>query len=365
MKAPSGDPGIADPVWVGAVLADWYPDHHRRLPWRERPDSYRTWVSEILLQQTRVDTVLARWDAFLARFPDVVTLAAASVDQVLKAWEGLGYYARGRNLHRAAGVIVRVHGGRFPEDPATVLALPGVGRSTAGAILSIAFGRPMPVLDGNVARVLARLDAERESPSLGGASNRLWARATALVQAAPQPGLHNQAMMELGATVCAPRSPRCGACPLASGCRARAAGLVDVLPVRRPRLPLPRHRVASCIVVHEGRILVRQRPLDGMLGGLWEFPSVRLSEGDLPAEAIARHLAEQGVAVRVGAPVGEVRHAYTHFRETVIGLAGELAADGPAPCPAGCRWATRTAMAELAMTRAQRRLADLWWSGRA
>lgn len=350
---------VAAPGPVAAALAAWYPGHHRRLPWRDEPDPWRVWVSEILLQQTRVETVLGRWDAFLARFPDARALAAASPDAVLKAWEGLGYYARARNLQRAAGIVVREHGGRFPDDPVAAMALPGIGRSTAGAILSIAYGRALPVLDGNVARVLARLDAIREPPTGTATARGLWARAQALVAAAPDPGTHNQAMMELGATVCVPRAPRCGECPVAALCRARAAGIAADLPARAARAAVPRHRFVAGVLVRDGRVLVRRRPGDGLLAGLWAFPGGRPAPGEADADALARHLrADLGISVTVGAQVGEIRHAYTHFRETVVALACVPRGGVPAPCPDGCRWVTAAELAALAMARAHRRLAD-------
>jgi A/G-specific adenine glycosylase len=353
-------PTAADPSHVAAALAAWYPAHHRRLPWRDDLDPFHVWVSEVLLQQTRVETVLARWGAFWARFPDIDALAAAGLDDVLKAWEGLGYYTRARNLHRAAGIVVREHGGRFPDDFEAATALPGVGRSTAGAILSIAYGRALPVLDGNVARVLVRLDAVRQSPAAGTTAKGLWVRADALVRAAPDPGMHNQAMMELGATVCVLRVPRCDACPLAVHCQGRADGIAADLPVRKPKVAVPQRRFVAGIVVHAGRVLVVQRPAGGLLGGLWAFPGLHVEPGQASEPALQAHLAlETGARVVVGDRVGEIRHAYTHFRETVEArVCTPQGVSVPACGPVG-RWVTRGELDALAMPRAHRRLVEL------
>jgi len=297
-------------------LLDWYRDAHRRLPWRDTKDPYAIWVSEVMLQQTRVETVIPYWHRFMARFPDVHALAAAPLDEVLKAWEGLGYYARCRNLHKAAAVVAGRHGGRFPEDPAAAAALPGLGRSSVGAVLSIAYGAVLPVLDGNVRRVAVRILDEREDPRRPVVQRRLWQAVTSWIAASPDPGTHNQALMELGATVCLPRGPRCEACPVADGCAAREAGTADRLPARGPARTVPEVEAAVGILRDKtGRIFVQRRPPDGLLGGLWEFPGGKIRPGESPAGACAREVLEEtGFPVRVGDPVAVVRHAYSHFR---------------------------------------------------
>jgi A/G-specific adenine glycosylase len=292
-------------------LLAWYRRHRRPLPWRDTRDPWAIWVSETMLQQTQVATVLHYYDPFLARFPTPGHFARARMAQVLAAWAGLGYYRRARHLHAAARIVVRDHGGHVPPDPAMFGALPGVGRYTQGAVLSIAFDRPLPVLDGNVARVLSRLFAVRGSVRLPAGQRTLWRLAGTLV---PMHGAGdwNQALMELGATVCVPRRPRCGDCPVRGLCRARALGTPEAFPVRVPRRP-PRHiRRAMALIEHGGRVLVVRRE-GTLLGGLWEPPGVDLDPGQRAAPALARALAALGVPVAgLRTARRTVRRALTH-----------------------------------------------------
>jgi len=270
-------------------LLHWFGRHARVLPWRSaaaRRDPYRVWISEIMLQQTQVATVIPYYRRWLRLFPTVRALAAAKPAAVLKAWEGLGYYLRARHLHAAARALVRRHDGRLPANREALLALPGVGRYTAGAILSIAFGQPEPLVDGNVARVLARPFGIRHNVKSARGQRRLWKLAGELMRAGrapkfvprrrpPHPGRFNESLMELGATVCVPQNPRCGMCPLRALCVARRRGVTALLPNTgvRPKSRLIRQR--ALLIWRDGRVLVRRRPGGGRMGGFWEFPGRR------------------------------------------------------------------------------------------
>jgi A/G-specific adenine glycosylase len=344
-----------------ALLLAWYHADHRALPWRDTRDPWAIWVSEIMLQQTRVDAVIPYWHRFLARFPDPAAFAAAPLDEALREWEGLGYYARCRNLHRAAAIVASVHGGAFPASPDLAAMLPGLGRSTANAILSIAFGAALPVLDGNVRRVAVRLLDEREDPRKPAVDRRLWEAAQSWIAAAPDPALHNQAMMELGAVVCLPRSPRCDVCPVAEGCRARAAGSAADLPVRAPVKVIPEVCVAVGIVRDgAGRLFVQRRRPEGLLGGLWEFPGGKVEAGETPSEALRREMREEtGWEVVVGAPVAVVRHAYSHFR--VVMHAFECTGASGPPCLRAAdawAWASAADLHRYAFPRANRKILE-------
>jgi A/G-specific adenine glycosylase len=266
-----------------------------------------------MLQQTRVEAVIPYWERFLSRFPSVRDLAEAEPDAVLGAWAGLGYYSRARNLQRAAREVVERFGGALPADAEALESLPGIGRYTAGAIASIAFDRPAPLVDGNVARVLARLLGIRDDVASAAGKARLWEAAEALVAAAPAPGDWNQALMELGATVCLPRAPRCARCPVARSCDARAAGDAEALPRKaRKTAPRPVEGVAV-LLLRAGKALAVRRPPRGLLGGLWDLPGGDLAPGERPGAALVRALAE-GVGLRAARPrrVGEVEHLFTH-----------------------------------------------------
>lgn len=293
-------------------LLAWYGRCGRDLPWRQTRDPYRIWLSEVMLQQTGVKTVIPYYERFLQRFADVNALAAASVDEVIELWAGLGYYSRARNLHAAACQVVADFGGQFPADLQGLMALPGIGRSTAGAILSIAFDKKAPILDGNVRRILIRLYAIDEPPRSTEVEKRLWARAEELTSC-ERPHDYAQAIMDLGATVCTPRNPDCSACPLASLCQAYWLGLAGELPRRQPRKPVPLVRQVALLLERDGEFLVSKRPLQGMLAGLWEFPCREVKEGqeaDAVASELLADLALSGQLVELG----QVRHAYSHFR---------------------------------------------------
>ena len=302
---------------AASSLLAWYGRHSRDLPWRKGRDPYAIWVCEVMLQQTQVAVIRERFGQFMQKFPDVRGLAGSSLDSVLKAWEGLGYYARARNLHKAAKIIVSQHAGKLPEDPQTLLGLPGVGRYTAGAIASIAFGLDEPVLDGNVKRVLCRVFCIRQNPKEGKTERRLWSLARQLVPSG-KAGLFNQALMDLGALVCVPGNPRCELCPLAKLCGACARGEQNELPRKGIGKAIPHHDVAAGVIWKSGRILVDQRKPDGLLGGLWEFPGGKRKKGESLKACLVREVREEiGIVVKPLALITSVEHAYTHFRITL------------------------------------------------
>jgi A/G-specific adenine glycosylase len=306
-------------VGLRAALLAWYRAERRDLPWRRSRDPYAIWISETMLQQTRVEAVIPYYERFLARFPTVGTLATADLDDVLSVWAGLGYYSRARNLKRAAEQIVADHGGALPTDPDALQELPGIGRYTAGAIASIAFDRPAPIVDGNVARVLARVLGLRAPIEDAAVKARLWEEAERLA-AGDAPGDCNQAMMELGARVCVPGTPRCDACPVSPFCDARAAGDAAELPRRAPkRAPKSVHAVAA-LVLRGGKALAVRRPARGLLGGLWELPGGEVAARDTGADALARVLRERtGLAIGAAREAGAFDYAFTHraLRTTV------------------------------------------------
>lgn len=333
------DPAAVTPAQEAAfrdALPAWFDGARRPMPWRQtgpdgRRDPYRVWLSETMLQQTRVETVIPYFERFTADYPTPEDLAAAPLDEVLKRWEGLGYYSRARNLHRAVGEVVSAYGGRVPDTPEAFGALPGVGPYTTAAVLSLAYDRPLAVLDGNVVRVLTRAFAVGADARAGRTRAALQRLADRLLDRA-RPGRWNEAVMELGATVCTPRSPACPRCPLRDVCRARAEGRPEGYPVVAPRRPVPHHTVVVGLLADaDGRYLIQRRPDDAMLGGLWEFPGGKAEPGEGVEGALVREWREElGVEVMAGAPVAVVPHAYSHFRITLHALRCTLAGGAPA-----------------------------------
>ncbi|HEX7466100.1 MAG TPA: A/G-specific adenine glycosylase [Usitatibacter sp.] len=308
MARPSSARKPRAPGAFPSRVVAWQRLHGRHdLPWQATRDAYRIWISEIMLQQTQVATVIPYFERFLARFPDVAALAAASEDQVLALWSGLGYYARARNLHRAAREVVARLGGMFPVRQAELVQLPGVGRSTAAAIAAFASGERCAILDGNVRRVLARHAGIGGDPASAAVTARLWSEAEARL---PARGIerYTQGMMDLGANVCLARAPLCLLCPVAADCVARIEKRVDELPQRRVRGPVRRRRIAMLVVISRGEVLLEKRPAAGIWGGLWSLPEADAEAS--PREALA---SEWGLeAARVDA-IEPFEHAFTHF----------------------------------------------------
>jgi A/G-specific adenine glycosylase len=340
-------------------LLSWYDIHRRELPWRdasgERPDPYRVWLSEVMLQQTRVETVRGYYPRWLERFPTLESLAEAPLEEALKAWEGLGYYSRARNFHRAVREVVDRYGGRVPREPEVLRALPGVGRYTAGAVASIAYGQPAPVVDGNVRRVFARwLDLPRPTEAA------LWRLAGSLV-AGDRPGDLNQALMELGAVVCTPRSPRCEACPVQRFCAAYRAGTQAQRPARRAARPLPHEDTAVAIVERDGELLLTRRFVESRLGGLWEFPGTVRQPDEAPEVAAERGVREGlGLAVRGIGEVGRVAHLFSHVRVTYRAIRfGWISGEPRALGWNAWAWAALPDLAAYALPTAQKKIAAL------
>ena len=349
----------------GEALPVWFDRARRVVSWREadaadRRDPYRVWLAETMLQQTRVDTATPYFERFVAAYPTVEALAAAPLDDVLVLWEGLGYYSRARNLHAAAGLVVAQHGGAVPCTAEAFGALPGVGPYTTAAVLSLAFGVPLAVLDGNVIRVLARVFAvpdDARAPATRAALQRL---ATRLLDT-DRPGRWNEAVMELGATVCTPRNPSCPVCPLNAVCAAFSAGRPESFPVVSARRKTPEATVAVALITDDdGRVLLQRRPETVMLGGLWEFPGGKVEPGETPAAACAREVREElGVEVTVGREAAVVTHTYSHLRVRIHAFRCRIASGEPHTVTGEpMRWLAPEALADVAVPRASRKIIE-------
>jgi len=299
------------------ALLNWYSQNARDLPWRKDPQPYPVWVSEIMLQQTRVETAIPYFERWMKRFPTLAALASASQQQVLAAWEGLGYYGRARNLQRAAQIVMDEYGGDLPASRVELSKLPGIGRYTAGAISSIAFGLDAAALDGNIRRVLARLFDVSEPARSPAGEKRLWELAEIHLPHG-RAAEYNQALMDLGAMICTPRQPDCKRCPLHLDCLALARGTTEERPALQKRQPTPHYIVTAAVIWREGNVLITQRPANGLLGGLWEFPGGKQQPGEDLARCLQREIREElETEIQVGAELGVYRHAYTHFKVTL------------------------------------------------
>ncbi|RPI23816.1 MAG: A/G-specific adenine glycosylase [Chloroflexota bacterium] len=295
-------------------LLAWYSRSKRQLPWRDHPDPYTVWVSEIMLQQTRVETVIPYFERWMQRFPDIPSLAAASQQEVLQKWEGLGYYSRARNLHKAAQEVCERYAGQLPGEVELLRRLPGIGRYTAGAIASMAFGMDEPALDGNIRRVLSRVFNVSEPAASPQGLARLWELARGLIPPG-QAGDTNQALMDLGSSTCTPRQPLCSACPIEEFCQARALGLQEERPVVVRKPPIPHYTVTAAVLCQGDLVLLARRPQNGLLAGLWEFPGGKCLPGEALDACLRREIDEElGVCIEVGESLGLYRHAYTHYK---------------------------------------------------
>jgi A/G-specific adenine glycosylase len=305
---PSGIRRIREP------LLRWYDAHQRDLPWRRSRDPYAIWISEAMLQQTRVETVIPYWERFLDTFPDVQSLADAELDEIYTVWTGLGYYSRARNLKHAAETVVADHGGSLPDTAEGLRQLKGIGRYTAGAVASIAFGREAALVDGNVIRVFARLLGIREDIAAKAVIEKMWSVADELVTG-PRPGDLNQALMELGATLCTPRNPNCPSCPVRRYCDAHAAGDPESLPIKKKKAKQTRMRAVAAWIEREGKILAVRRPEQGLMAGLWELPGGPIEFGDEARDQLAPVLSNAiGLDIHQAVEVGRVEHLFTHRR---------------------------------------------------
>jgi A/G-specific adenine glycosylase len=343
---------------IPRLLLAWYKKNKRDLPWRKTRDPYRIWVSEIMLQQTRVDTVIPYYERFLKRFPDVAALARAPLDSVLKAWENLGYYSRARHLQEAARVIVTRFGGIIPDAKEHLLQLPGIGAYTAGAVLSIAFGKPCAAVDGNVIRVIARLFAMEEPVDRTDIKKEIGAIAQRLVPADAS-GHYNQALMDLGSGICTPRGPDCPSCPLARVCIARKKGIQEAVPAKRKAATVPQRMAVAVVIRNDaGKVLMVKRPQRGLLGGLWSFPGRALDEGDEPDVKLRKALREElGLKLLSGKELFRVEHGYSHFSITVRVFDGRLR--DAIPTSGGTvkfRWAGKTDFSRLALSRLEMKI---------
>jgi A/G-specific adenine glycosylase len=340
----------------------WYARHARDLPWRRSSEPYAVWISEVMLQQTQVATVRSYFERFLAAFPTVEALAAADEQAVLRLWEGLGYYRRAKQLRRAAQVLVAEHGGQFPRDAAALRRLPGIGRYTAGAILSIAFDLPEPILEANTVRVWSRLLGYRGDPTPAAGQRLLWDAAAAVL---PRRGAGrlNQALMELGSQICLARGPRCDECPAATLCRASQEGTQAEIPRAKQKTHYTELHHATAIIRRKGRVLLVQCPDDGQWAGLWDFPRFRVfaeAESQQRRELIDNLRRLTGVVVRLGEPLRTIRHSVTRYRITLDCYAAEfVSSDGRAPQGIKIRWLSPAELAHLPLTSSGRRLAVL------
>lgn len=344
------------PARFSEALLGWYGHAGRVLPWRNTRDPYRIWLAEIMLQQTTVAAVIDYFQRFTERWPTLEALAAATTEEVVEQWAGLGYYSRARNLHATAQRVVNDYAGDFPQNVAELQELPGIGRSTAGAVSALAFDRCAPILDGNVRRVLCRLLALQQPPRSSASEKLLWSWSEQLT---PDRHVHDytQAIMDLGATLCTPRSPRCDECPVVELCQAYELDLVDQLPLKQKSKKIPLRREIALLLEENGRILVRRRALNGFLGGLWEFPGCGLDEAEQPQQKLVWLAAELGTDFNTAdefEAIAEIEHVYSHFRLQVS--AYRLKTKNSAVAESDGRWLPRKELINLALHGAHKKI---------
>jgi len=343
-----------------APLLKWYEQNARDLPWRSHLSPYRTWISEVMLQQTQVETVIPYFNRWMVRFPDIGTLADSTEQEVLSLWEGLGYYSRARNLHQAAKRLMTDFDGCIPDKSKALQTLPGIGPYTAAAIASIAFSQDIAAVDGNVCRVFSRLFDVREPVQSKKGEKRIQELANIHLPKG-RAGDYNQALMDLGATICTPKDSNCGICPISEHCLALASDAQEERPVKLIRKKPPHLIVTAAVIRKNGKVLLAQRPRDGLLGGLWEFPGGTLEKNDQDLEScLIREIKEElGSDIKVIAPFGKYKHAYTHFKITLTAFICDLT-DGHEPEPIGCDnlvWVGVDRLDQYPMGKVDRRIA--------
>lgn len=341
------------------LLLNWYKTNARSLPWRGQPDPYAIWVSEIMLQQTRVETVIPYFRTWMLTFPDIRSLAEAEEDQVLKQWEGLGYYSRARTLQKAARVLVEKFNSKLPEEAPILEKLPGIGPYTAAAISSIAFGRDEAVLDGNVKRVLARVCNYSKPVNVPSSQPELRRMAQDLLPAG-KAGDYNQAMMDLGATICTPRAPKCETCPVRTVCAAASLNLQSALPMMAKKPALPHWVVTAAVLRRDGKVLISKRPGKGLLGGLWEFPGGKMETGETREQSLEREIMEElGSRIHVGNLLGVYHHAYTHYRVTLYAFHSTIIDIEPRPIQSSdIRWVNVSELDQYPMGKIDRTISQ-------
>ena len=362
LAGPSPPDALLQPqrrAWLRRRLLAWFARHARALPWRLTRDPYPIWISEVMLQQTQVATVIPFFERFLKSFPNVAALAETDEQQVLRHWEGLGYYRRARDLHRSSRIIHKEHGGEIPVNVDILRTLPGFGRYTVNAVLSQAFDARLPILEANSVRVLCRLLGVREDPRKAPVRQRLWDAAATLLPA-KHVGQFNQAMMELGALVCTPTQPRCAACPLAKCCVARLHGVQEEIPFRASEAAPTRVSEVAIVLRRGHRVLLAQRPATGRWANLWEFPHTTLALGESHAEAGARLLGQLGLTADLGHEITTLNYAVTRFRITLVCLAacyrrGQLRTG----LYSQARWMVPDQIVNFPLSSPQRRLAQV------
>jgi A/G-specific adenine glycosylase len=337
---------------VASRLLAWYRQNGRTLPWRGHPNPYAVWVSEIMLQQTRVETVIPYFEKWMKQFPTVQALADASGQEVLNLWEGLGYYSRARNLHKAAKIVAGKYNGELPRDLDALRSLPGIGRYTVGAIASMAFGMDEPTLDGNLRRVFARVFDVSEPADSPNGEKILWGIAAENLPKG-EAGDYNQALMDLGATICLPKNPRCLICPLMELCKARELGLQAKRPVLKPKKAVPHYVHAAAVIVRRGKVLLAKRPAKGLLGGMWEFPNARVN-GDPARELVKALQTATHLKVKRKDALEIVRHAYTHFKVTEHVFRADLVS---MPDDENFEWVKTAELDDFPMGKVDRRIA--------
>lgn len=340
-------------------LLEWYDKNKREMPWRDCDNPYKTWISEIMLQQTRVDQATPYFNRFMEQFPTVYDLAGADQQDVLKVWEGLGYYSRARNLHDASKTVVNEFDGKVPDSFEEIKKLKGVGPYTASAVLSIAFSKPHAVVDGNVIRVLTRyLGIEKDIRSTK-TKNTIQDEADRLIDS-NRPGDFNQAIMELGATVCAPSNPDCDECPINADCVAYKTVKTDEIPYKSPAKKRPHHHIGVGIIQEEDRVLIALRPEDAMLGGLWEFPGGKQKEDEELPETVVRELKEElGIEATIERPLMKLDHAYSHFKITLHAYICNLKSGDPKPKTSQqIKWVPVKELDEYPFPKANRKLTE-------